>query len=63
MDKDTIDLTDVQKAANTWREIIETFDLEQVQREFETSKNLNRLVHSIETLRNTFRHNHLYDLK
>ncbi|CAF0912480.1 unnamed protein product [Adineta ricciae] len=59
MDKDTVDLTDVQKAANTWREIIETFDREQEQREYETSKNLNRLVHSIETLRNTFRQNHL----
>ncbi|UJR32075.1 hypothetical protein I4U23_019543 [Adineta vaga] len=59
MDKDAIDLTDVQKAANTWREIIETFDREQQQREYETSKNLNRLVHSIEILRNTFRQNHL----
>ncbi|CAF1239746.1 unnamed protein product [Adineta steineri] len=59
MDKDTIDLTTVQKAANTWREIVETFDREQEQREFETSKNLNRLAHSIDILRNTFRQNHI----
>lgn len=59
MDKDTIDLTDVQKSANAWREIIETFDREQGQREFETIKNLNRLIKSIETLKNTFRQNHL----
>ena len=51
MDKDTIDLTDVQKSANGWREIIETFDREQEQREFETTKSLNRLIKSIETLR------------
>ncbi len=61
MDKDAIDLTDVQKFANTWREIIEIFDREQEQREFETSKSLNRLVYSIQTLRNTFRQNHLYN--
>jgi hypothetical protein len=60
MDKDTIDLTDVQKSANTWREIIEIFDREQEQREFETTKNLQRLIKSIETLQNTFRQNHLY---
>ncbi|CAF3964124.1 unnamed protein product [Rotaria sp. Silwood2] len=58
MDKDTIELTDVQKAANLWREIIETFDREQEQREFETIKNLNRLSKSIETLRDLFRQNH-----
>ncbi len=61
MDKDAIDLTDVQKFANTWRELIEIFDREQEQREFETSKSLNRLVYSIQTLRNTFRQNHLYN--
>ncbi len=55
-----IDLTDLQKSANSWREIIEAFDNEQEQREFETKKNLQRLVKSIETLRNTFRQNHLY---
>jgi hypothetical protein len=60
MDKDTIDLTDVQKSANLWREIIETFDREQEQREYETIKNLNRLMKSIETVQNTFRQNHLY---
>lgn len=60
MDKDTIDLTDVQKSANSWREIIETFDREQGQREYETTKNLQRLVKSIETLRSTYRQNHLY---
>ncbi len=60
MDKDTIDLTDVQKSANSWREIVETFDREQEQREHETTKNLNRLMKSIETLRITFRQNHLY---
>jgi len=60
MDKDTIDLTDVQKSANGWREIIEIFDREQEQREFETIKNLNRLIKSIETLQNIFRQNHLY---
>ncbi len=59
MDKDTIDLTDVQKSANGWREIIETFDREQEQRELETTKSLNRLIKSIETLRATFRQNHL----
>jgi ABC-type enterochelin transport system substrate-binding protein len=62
MDKDTIDLTDVQKSANGWREIIEIFDREQEQREFETIKNLNRLIKSIETLQNTFQQNHLYVL-
>ncbi|CAF3662745.1 unnamed protein product [Rotaria sp. Silwood1] len=62
MDKDTIELTDVQKSANVWREIVETFDREQEQREFETTKNLNRLSKSIETLRNTFRQNH-FDLE
>jgi len=62
MDKDTIDLTDVQKSANGWREIIEIFDREQEQREYETIKNLNRLTKSIETLQNTFRQNHLYVL-
>ncbi len=60
MDKDTIDLTDVQKSANSWREIVETFDREQEQREHETTKNLNRLIKSIETLQNIFRQNHLY---
>jgi hypothetical protein len=60
MDKDTIDLTDVQKSANTWREIVETFDREQEQREFETTKNLHRLSKSMETLKITFRQNHLY---
>jgi hypothetical protein len=59
MDKDTIDLTDVQKSANGWREIIETFDREQEQRELETTKSLNRLIKSIEALRATFRQNHL----
>lgn len=59
MDKDTIDLTDVQKSANAWREIIETFDREQEQREFETVKNLNRLIKSIEQLKSTFRQIHL----
>ena len=59
MDKDTIDLTDVQKSANNWREIIETFDREQEQRELETVKNLNRLIKSIETLKSTFRQIHL----
>ena len=59
MDKDTIDLTDLQKSANGWREIIETFDREQGQRELETTKSLNRLIKSIETLRATFRQNHL----
>ena len=58
MDKDAIDLTDVQKSANAWREIIEIFDREQEQREFETTKNLQRLIKSIETLQNTFRQNH-----
>ncbi|CAF1214104.1 unnamed protein product [Rotaria sordida] len=62
MDKDTIELTDVQKSANAWREIVETFDREQEQREFETIKNLNRLNKSIETLRDTFRQNH-FDLE
>ncbi len=60
MDKDTIDLTDVQKSANAWREIVETFDREQGQREYETTKNLQRLIKSIETFRNTFRQTHLY---
>jgi hypothetical protein len=60
MDKDTIDLTDVQKAANSWREVIEIFDREQEQREYETTKNLNRLIKSIETLRYVFQQNHLY---
>jgi hypothetical protein len=60
MDKDTIDLTDVQKSANAWREIIETFDREQEQRELETTKSLQRMIKSIETLRITFRQNHLY---
>lgn len=59
MDKDTIDLTDVQKSANSWREIIEAFDREQGQREHETTKNLQRLIKSIDTLRITFRQNHL----
>lgn len=58
MDKDTIDLTEVQKSASAWREIIEGFDREQLQREFETTKTLTRLIKSIETLRNTFRQNH-----
>ena len=60
MDKDTIDLTDVQKSANGWREIVETFDREQEQREHETVKNLSRLMKSIESLRTIFRQNHLY---
>ena len=63
MDKDTIDLTDIQKSANIWREIVETFDHEQQQREAETTRNFNRLIKSIETLRNGFQKNHLYILK
>lgn len=59
MDKDTIDLTEVQKAANLWREIIETFDHDQEQREYDTTKNLQRLIKSVEALRIAFRQNHL----
>ena len=59
MDKDTIDLTELQKSANLWREIIENFDREQEQREFDTVKNLQRLSKSIETMRNSFRQTHL----
>ena len=58
-DKDTIDLTEVQRAANNWREIIETFDNDQEQREFDTKKSLERLFKSIENFRITFRQNHL----
>lgn len=60
MDKDTIELTDVHKNANAWREIVEGFDREQGQREFETTKNLNRIIRSIETLKIQFRQNHWY---
>ncbi|CAF3331691.1 unnamed protein product [Rotaria socialis] len=62
MDKDTIELTDVHKSANIWREVVETFDREQGQREFETTKNLTRLIKSIETLRIAFRQDH-FDLE
>ena len=59
MDKDTIDLTEIQRTANQWREIVEIFDREQDQRDHETKKNLHRLLKSIETLRTTYRQNHL----
>jgi hypothetical protein len=58
IDKDTIDLSEIQKFANLWREIIECFDREQEQREYDTRKNLQRLTKSIDALRTIYRQNH-----